>query len=70
MKSYESWRSFDRISLATYTDLINALFSNNNFYLKALREFGMNTIDKSPLLKSFFTKEAAGEFGDLPDLLK
>ena len=70
LKSYESWRSFDRISLATYTDLINALFSNNNFYLKALREFGMNTIDKSPLLKSFFTKEAAGEFGDLPDLLK
>tara|TARA_B100000963_G_scaffold132660_1_gene115504 strand:- start:212 stop:1429 length:1218 start_codon:yes stop_codon:yes gene_type:complete len=70
LKRYESWRSFDRISLATYTDLINALFSNNNFYLKALREFGMNTIDKSHLLKSFFTKEAAGEYGDLPDLLK
>ena len=70
LKTYESWRSFDRISLATYTDLINALFSNNNFYLKAIREFGMNAIDKSQLLKSFFTKEAAGEYGDLPDLLK
>ena len=70
LKRYETWRSFDRISLATYTDLINALFSNNNFYLKALREFGMNAIDKSQLLKSFFTKEAAGEYGDLPDLLK
>ena len=46
----------------TYTDLINALFSNNNFYLKAIREFGMNAIDKSQLLKSFFTKEAAGEY--------
>ncbi|MDC3090504.1 FAD-dependent monooxygenase [Paracoccaceae bacterium] len=70
LKSYESWRSFDRISLATYTDLINSIFSNNNFYLKAIREFGMNAIDKSQLLKSFFTKEAAGEYGDLPDLLK
>ena len=70
LKTYESWRSFDRISLATYTDLINALFSNNNFYLKALREFGMNAIDKSQLLKGFFTKEAAGEYGDLPGLLK
>ena len=70
LKRYESWRSFDRISLATYTDLINSIFSNNNFYLRALREFGMNAIDKSQLLKSFFTKEAAGEYGDLPDLLK
>ena len=70
LKTYESWRSFDRISLATYTDLINALFSNNNFYLKAIREFGMSAIEKSQLLKSFFTKEAAGEYGDLPDLLK
>ena len=70
MKRYESWRSFDRIALVTYTDLLNALFSNDNFYLKALREFGMNAIDKSTLLKGFFTKEAAGEYGDLPELLK
>ena len=70
LKRYESWRSFDRISLTTYTDFINALFSNNNFYLKALREFGMNAIDRSPLLKDFFIKEAAGEYGNLPDLLK
>ena len=54
----------------TYTDLINTLFSNNNFYLKSLREIGMNAIDKSRLLKSFFMKEAAGEYGDLPELLK
>ncbi len=70
LKRYETWRSFDRISLTTYTDLINALFSNNNFYLKALREFGMSVIDRSPLLKDFFIKEAAGEYGNLPDLLK
>ena len=70
LKKYESWRSFDRMSLVTYTDLINTLFSNNNFYLKFLRELGMNAIDKSQLLKSFFVKEAAGEYGDLPELLK
>ena len=70
LKQYESWRSFDRISLATYTDLINTLFSNNNFYLKALGELSMNAIDKSKFLKSFFVKEAAGEFGNLPELLK
>ena len=70
LKKYESWRSFDRISLATYTDLINTLFSNNNFYLKAFRELGMSVIDKSELLKSFFVKEAAGEHGNLPELLK
>ena len=70
LKNYESWRSFDRISLATYTDLINALFSNNNLYLKTIRELGMNAIDKSKLLKSFFIKEAAGDYGNLPALLK
>jgi len=70
LKRYETWRSFDRISLTAYTDLINLLFSNSNFYLKALREFGMNAIDRSPLLKDFFIKEAAGEHGNLPDLMK
>ena len=70
LKRYETWRSFDRISLTAYTDLINLLFSNNNFYLRTLREFGMNVIDRSPLLKDFFIKEAAGEHGNLPDLMK
>ncbi len=70
LKQYESWRSFDRLSLATYTDFINTLFSNDNFYLKTLRELGMNALDKSDLLKSFFVKEAAGEYGNLPGLLK
>ncbi|MDC3092818.1 FAD-dependent monooxygenase [Paracoccaceae bacterium] len=70
LKQYQSWRTFDRISLATYTDFINTLFSNDNFYLKTLRELGMSALDKSDLLKSFFVKEAAGEFGNLPGLLK
>ena len=30
----------------------------------------MNAIDRSPLLKDFFIKEAAGEHGNLPDLMK
>ncbi len=70
LKKYETWRSFDKISIATYTDLINSLFSNDNIYLKALRELGMNTIDNSKLLKNFFVKEAAGEYGNVPELLK
>ena len=70
LKKYESWRSFDRISLVTYTDLINTIFSNNNPYLNRFRELGMKTIDKSGFLKNFFVKEAAGEYGDLPELLK
>jgi 2-octaprenyl-6-methoxyphenol hydroxylase len=67
---YDSWRSFDRISLVTYTDLINTLFSNNNFYLRTFREFGMNVIDNSKVFKNFFIKEAAGEYGTLPELLQ
>jgi 2-octaprenyl-6-methoxyphenol hydroxylase len=70
LKQYQSWRSFDRISLATYTDFINTLFSNDNFYIKTFRERGMNALDRSDLLKSFFVKEAAGEYGNLPGLLK
>ena len=70
LKKYAKWRSFDKISIATYTDFINTLFSNNNFYLKTLRELGMHTIDRSELLKNFFVNEAAGEYGDVPELLR
>ena len=34
LKKYETWRSFDKISIATYTDFINTLFRIITFILK------------------------------------
>ncbi len=70
LKRYEQWRSFDRFVLSSYTDGINALFSNDNKFLRALRRLGLRAIDSSTNIKKAFMNEAAGEYGNLPDLLK
>ena len=70
LKRYEQWRSFDRFLLSSYTDGINALFSNDNKILRALRRLGLKAIDSSTNLKTAFMNEAAGEYGHLPILLK
>ena len=70
LKRYEQWRSFDRFLLSSYTDGINTLFSNDNKILKALRRLGLKAINSSTSLKTKFMNEAAGEYGDLPTLLK
>ena len=70
LKRYEQWRSFDRFLLSSYTDGINALFSNDNKILRLVRRLGLKAIDTSASLKTKFMNEAAGEYGDLPTLLK
>ncbi len=70
LKRYEQWRSFDRFLLSSYTDGINALFSNDNKILRLVRRLGLKAIDTSASLKTKFMNEAAGEYGHLPELLK
>ena len=70
LKRYEQWRSFDRFLLSSYTDAINALFSNDNRFLRSIRRFGLKAINSSTNLKTAFMNEAAGEYGHLPELLK
>jgi 2-octaprenyl-6-methoxyphenol hydroxylase len=70
LKRYETWRRFDTVSTAYLLDGLNRLFANDLPGLKTLRDMGLKLVDRSTGLKSVFMKEAAGQLGDLPRLMR
>jgi 2-octaprenyl-6-methoxyphenol hydroxylase len=70
LERYERWRRFDSALSATAMDGLNRLFSNDSTPLQALRDLGLAAVERTPPLKRFFVREAAGLTGDVPRLLK
>jgi 2-octaprenyl-6-methoxyphenol hydroxylase len=52
------------------TDALNRLFSNHSDLLRIVRDVGLGLVDRTPVLKQFFIREAAGLVGDVPKLLR
>ncbi|MEP3889284.1 MAG: UbiH/UbiF/VisC/COQ6 family ubiquinone biosynthesis hydroxylase [Hellea sp.] len=67
---YEAWRNFDNKMLGASTDILNRLFSNNIAPLRHARRMGLAAVNRLKPAQQFFMKEAAGETGDLPSLLR
>ena len=67
---YQEWRRFDTATLALATDTFNRLFSNDNAFLRGLRDLGMGAVNAVPSLRRTFIREAAGLSGDLPKLMR
>ncbi|HEY8277950.1 MAG TPA: FAD-dependent monooxygenase [Methyloceanibacter sp.] len=70
LERYERWRRFDSALSATVMDNLNKLFSNDSAPLRVLRDLALGLVDRTPPLKRFFVREAAGLTGDVPRLLK
>jgi 2-octaprenyl-6-methoxyphenol hydroxylase len=70
LERYERWRRFDSALSATAMDGLNRLFSNDSAPLRVLRDLGLGIVDRTPPLKRFFVREAAGLTGDVPRLLR
>jgi len=70
LSAYEVWRNFDNRTLAGATDILNRLFSNTLGPLVHARRIGMTLIQGIDPLRQAFVKEAAGEGGIVPSLLK
>ncbi len=70
LERYERWRRFDSALSATAMDGLNRLFSNDSAPLRVLRDLGLGLVDRTPPLKRFFVREAAGLTGDVPRLLR
>lgn len=70
LEAYAQWRRFDTALLAGTTDTINRLFSNDNPALRVARDVGLGIVNKTPALRRFFIREAAGLSGDLPKLMQ
>jgi 2-octaprenyl-6-methoxyphenol hydroxylase len=70
LERYQRWRRFDTMSMGFATDVLNRLFSNHSDLLRLVRDVGLGLVDRTPALKQFFIREAAGLVGDVPKLLR
>ena len=70
LEEYESWRRADTLMVATATEGLNQLFSNDSSVLNLIRKSGLNLVDRIGPLKDFFVKEAAGFGGQLPKYME
>lgn len=69
LQRYQQWRRFDTWQMGAVTDSLNRLFSNDNRFLRGIRDLGLGLVDRMPSLKSAFIREAAGITGQTPKLM-
>ena len=70
LERYSAWRRFDTVATAVSMDGFNRLFSNNNAFLRIVRDLGLSATNQLSGLKQVFAREAAGQTGSLPRLLR
>lgn len=70
LERYSTWRRFDTVATAAGMDGLNRLFSNDNSFLRIIRDLGLRTTNQLSGLKQAFAREAAGQTGSLPRLLR
>ena len=67
--AYQRARRLDAVLLASLTDGLNRLFSNDALALRILRDLGLGLVDRSPL-KGLLAAEAAGKAARAPRLMR
>jgi 2-octaprenyl-6-methoxyphenol hydroxylase len=70
LERYQRWRRFDTMAMGVATDGLNRLFSNRSDVLRLVRDVGLGLVDRLPVLKRLFIREAAGLVGEVPKLLR
>jgi 2-octaprenyl-6-methoxyphenol hydroxylase len=70
LERYQRWRRFDTMTMCISTDGLNRLFSNRSDALRLARDLGLGIVDRLPVLKRLFIREAAGLAGEVPKLLR
>ena len=70
LERYSTWRRFDTVATAASMDGLNRLFSNDNSFLRILRDLGLRATNQLSGVKRMFAREAAGQTGSLPKLLR
>jgi 2-octaprenyl-6-methoxyphenol hydroxylase len=70
LERYVAWRRFDTVMTAAAMDGLNRLFANDLAPARMLRDAGISVVDRLPFLKMAFVREAAGQSGNLPRLMR
>ncbi|WP_336278588.1 ubiquinone biosynthesis hydroxylase [Bartonella sp. CB175] len=70
LERYQRWRRFEIVRMALSNDWLNKLFSNDNTFLRMLRDAGLGIVNKMPKMKNYFIQEASGLTPNAPRLLR
>jgi 2-octaprenylphenol hydroxylase len=60
LKRYEIRRKGMNLVMLKSMDFFVNLFNTNNLYLRLLRNWGLNSVNKTKFIKTFFIKHASG----------
>jgi 2-octaprenyl-6-methoxyphenol hydroxylase len=63
LKQYQAARRGDTMLMAGVTDILNRLFSNNLVTIRLTRDLGLGMVEKFPVLKRYFARQAMGISG-------
>jgi 2-octaprenyl-6-methoxyphenol hydroxylase len=70
LERYQSWRRFDTVATAAAMEGMNRLFSNDNAFLRLIRDAGLMMVNRMGPLKQALMREAEGTTGAQPKLLR
>ena len=70
LRRYQARRRTDNLLLATVTDVLNRLFSNDIPGVRQARDLGLAAVNRLPPLKRTLMRHAMGVLGDRPRLVK
>ena len=70
LQDYSRWRGADTRLMAGASHGFNLGFGLKNPLAAQIRRMGMHWVNNAALLKSSFMSEAAGNLGDLPELMR
>jgi 2-octaprenyl-6-methoxyphenol hydroxylase len=70
LEQYQTWRRFDTVQMGVSTDVLTRLFSNDSLALRTVRDIGLGLVDRLPMMKNYFIKQAAGFGKENPRLLQ
>ena len=70
LRRYERWRRFDSTVMALTMDGMNRLFSNDIAPIRWARDLGMAAVDAVGPARRFFMRQAGGDVGKLPSLMR
>lgn len=70
LERYERWRRYETVRMGITTDVLNRVFSNDFTPLRVLRDVGLGVVDRLPILKKYFIKQASGLTNNSPRLLQ
>ncbi|MEL6365892.1 MAG: FAD-dependent monooxygenase [Pseudomonadota bacterium] len=70
LQRYERARRFDNTAMAAGTHAVNALFKTEFAPVALARQAGIAAVNRIPPLRTFFMREAGGDVGALPPLMR